>query len=173
MRRLNIVCYFIAQLRKKLAYNMVPGKSLPVLRFEELFPNCAVGIDEKISGPRHALVLPGRLDVQDVIGVKGFRIRVGEQGKFDFAPVREGFQYLLGVIADGRHSDPLFFKSRFCVLQLDQLRFAVRSPIRRTEKEQNSSLWSFQRLQSLLPAKLVAGRESRSLLTDGQSNRGV
>ena len=129
VRGFDVIGDFVAQRREKLANHIVSGKSLPVLRFEELFPNGALGIDEEVPGPRHALELSDRLGVQDLIGPDGFRIRIGEQGKLDLAPASEVLQYFLGVIADGRQFDPLFFKSCFRVLQLDQLPFAVGSPV--------------------------------------------
>src|SRR5713226_1013239 len=156
VRGFDLVGYLVAQRREQLTNHIVPGKSLPVLRFEELFPNRAFGIDEEVPGPRHALELSDRLGVQDFIGPKGFRIRIGEQRKLDLAPVREGLQYFLAVIADGRYFDPLVFKSCFRVLQLDQLPLAVGSPVGRTEKEKNRAVRSFQRIEALLSAKLVA-----------------
>ncbi len=134
VRGFDIVGDFVAQLREELANHIVSGKSLPVLRFEEFLPNHAFGIDEEIPRPRHALELSGRLGVQNLVGPDRFRIRVSEQRKFDLAAVGEGLQYFLAVIADGRQFDPLFLESCFCVLQLDQLRFAVGSPIGGTEK---------------------------------------
>src|SRR4029077_14413541 len=125
VRRLNCVCYLVAQLGKKLADYVVPGKSLPVLGFKEFFPNDALGINEEISGSGHALVLSGRFGIQNVISTNRLRIRVGEHRKFDIAAVSEGLQYLHAVIADRGHFNSLLFKSRFCVLQLDQLPFAV------------------------------------------------
>jgi len=50
------------------------------------------------------------------------------------------FQDFFRVIADGRQLDPLLFESRDGALQLDQLPFAERSPVRGTEKEKNGSL---------------------------------
>ena len=41
------------------------------------------------------------------------------------------------VVTDRREFDPLFLESLSCVLQLDQLRFAERSPIRRAEEKKD------------------------------------
>ena len=172
VRGLDIVCHFVAQRWEKLANHIVSGKSFPVLRFEELLPDHALRIDEEIPRPRHALELSGPLGVQDLIGPNGFRIGIGEQGKLNLAPVSEVLQYFLAVIADCRQLDPLLVKSCFRVLQLDQLRFAVGSPVGRTKKKENGAVWSFQRIEALLPAKLVAGRERRRLPPHGESNSG-
>jgi hypothetical protein len=71
-------------------------------------------------------------------------------------PVSKIFQDFFRVIANGRQLDPLLFESRDCALQLDQLPFAERSPVRGTEKEKNGAVRSFQSIESLYPAKLVA-----------------
>jgi hypothetical protein len=70
-------------------------------------------------------------------------------------PVSKVIQDFFRVIADGRQLDPLLFESRDGALQLDQLPFAKRSPVRGAEKEQNGAVRSFQGIESLYPAKLV------------------
>src|ERR1700674_988211 len=74
VRGFDLVRYFVAQRWEKLTNHVVSGKSLPVLHFEELFPNRALGIDEEIPGPRHAPKLSDRLSVQNLISPNGFRI---------------------------------------------------------------------------------------------------
>src|ERR1700674_4125607 len=86
-------------------------------------------------------------------------------------PVGKIFQDFFRVIADGCQLDPLLFESRECALQLDQLPFAERSPIRGTEKEKHGAVRSSQGVETLHVAKLVAKRKSRSFLTDCESNR--
>jgi hypothetical protein len=73
--------------------------------------------------------------IQDLIGTNDFGVGIGEQRKIDFAAVRERFQDALGVIADCRELDPLFLESRLRILQLNQLPFAVWSPIGRTKEQ--------------------------------------
>ena len=81
-------------------------------------------------------------------------------------PVREVFQNGFGIVADSSQFDALLFESRFSALQLDQLPFAIRSPVRRTEEEENRAFRSFERIQILAAAKLIAQRESwRALAT--------
>jgi hypothetical protein len=74
----------------------------------------------------------------------GFRIGVREQWKINPLPLREVFQDRLGIVADRSKFDPLFLESRFRILQLDQLPFAVGSPISRTEEEKNCALGSLK-----------------------------
>jgi hypothetical protein len=85
-------------------------------------------------------------------------------------PVREIFQDFFAVIADGRQLDPLLFESRYGALQLDQLPFAERSPVRGTEKKKNGAVRSFQGIESLHSAKLVVNQENGRLLTDRQAD---
>ena len=116
--------------------------------------------------------MTGPFGIQDLISPNGFRIRVGEQRELDLATVSEVLQYFLAIITDGRQFDSLFFKSRFRVLQLDQLPFAVRSPVGRAEKEKNGAIWSFQCIEALLLAKLIARGKRQRLPTYGESNGG-
>lgn len=71
-------------------------------------------------------------------------------------PFREVFQNSLGIVADRSKFDPLFLESRFRVLQLDQLPFAVGSPIGRTEEEKNCAFGTLKGPQILRMAKLIA-----------------
>ena len=81
-------------------------------------------------------------------------------------PVREVFQNGFGIVADSSQFDALIFESRLSALQLDQLPFAIRSPVRRTEEEENRAFRSFERIQILAAAQLIDQRESwRALAT--------
>ena len=115
-----------------------------------------MSVDKEISWARHTLELTRGLDVQNLVGANDLGIGVGEQGKIDFATIPEVFQYGFVVIADRRQFDSLLLKPCFGVLELNQLPFAVRSPIRGTEEEENRSVRCLQTFQCLLPPKLVA-----------------
>jgi hypothetical protein len=156
MRGLDGVGDFLAQLREELGNNAVPRKPLAVFRFEKLFPNDAVAIEKKISRSSEALLHSGGFCVQHAISLNDLRVRVRNHRVVNLVPVSEKLQDLLRVIADGRELDPLRFESRDGALQLDQLPFAERSPVGGTKKEEDSSLRSFQGIESLCSAKLVA-----------------
>ena len=83
--------------------------------------------------------LPGGFCVQDVIIANCLRIGVGEQREIDMLSAREVFQYRFGIVADRSQLNALSFKSGFSALQLDQLPFAVGSPVCRTEEEKNGA----------------------------------
>jgi len=113
----------------------------------------------------------GRFGVQNAIRLDGLGLRIREQRVRDLVPVRKIFQDFFAIVADRRELDALLFESFDGALQLDQLPFAERSPIRGTEKEKNGAVRSFQRIESLYPPKLVARRKGWSLLSRRESNR--
>jgi hypothetical protein len=162
---------FFAQFRKELGDHVVARKPLPVFRLEELFPNDAVWVHEEISGSGHPLELTHGFAVENLIGPNNFGVGIGEQGEINLPAVREVFQYFFAVIADSGEFDPLFLESCFGALQLNQLPFAIGSPIRRTEKQENRAVRSFQAFQGLFLAELVASRECGRFLSNGEPNR--
>ena len=107
-----------------------------------------------------------------MIGPNSLGIRIGQQRKVDLSPVGEVFQDFWAVVTDGGQREPLLLKSGLGVLQLDQLPFAVRSPVGRTEKEKNGAVRSLQRFECLLRAKLVGSRKSGRLLAHSKADAG-
>jgi hypothetical protein len=164
VRSLDIIDYFFAELGKKLRDDVVARQSLSILGFKKLLANDAFRINKEIAGSGHAFELSNRFGVQDVVIANDFRIGIGEHRKIDLLPVREKLQDGFGIIADRRQLDALFFESRLSALQLDQLPFAVGSPIGRAEEKKNGSFRTFQRLKRVFTAKLVARRKRGRLL---------
>src|SRR5215472_149625 len=81
-----------------------------------------------------------------------FESGVGKERVFDLVPVSKIPQDFFRVIADGRELDSLSFKPWNRILQLDQLPFAERSPVSRTEKQQNGrTLTQMEMRESALP----------------------
>ena len=76
------------------------------------------------------------------------------------------------IVADGSQLDTLLLKPLLCILQLDELRFAEGSPVRRPEEEQNCSVRSSQCLVGLIAVELVTRRKGRRLLANLQTNGG-
>ncbi len=87
-------------------------------------------------------------------------------------PIGEVLEDRLTVIAYGCDLDATCFEPLFRILQLDQLRFAEGSPIRRTEEKQNRPFRSLQCLNGLVMAKLVRRSEGRRFLSHLQSDCG-
>jgi hypothetical protein len=76
----------------------------------------------------------GGLGVENAVGLYGLGVRVGEQRIFNFVAIRKIFKDLFAIIAYGRELDALLLEACDGALQLDQLPFAERSPVRGTEK---------------------------------------
>ena len=74
-------------------------------------------------------------------------------------PLSEFPEYGFAVVTDGRQLDPLLLEPLFCRLQLDQLRFAERSPIGRAKEQQNRTVCSLQGFIGLFLILLIAEPE--------------
>jgi hypothetical protein len=144
MGRFHRLRNFLPQFREKLGQQAIPRQPLAVSRVEKLFANDSLLIDKEIPRAGKALLHSGGFPVQDAVGVDDFGIGVAEQRVLD--PVAGGkiSQDFFGVITDGRQLDSLLFESWECALQLDQLPFAERSPVRGTEKQQHRAVCSLQ-----------------------------
>src|SRR4029077_14026859 len=129
MRRFGGAGDFFAQFGEKLGNDVIAGKAFAIFGLEEFLADDALGIDEEVSGARHSFELADGFGVQDLVGANGLGIGIGQQRKIDFAAVREIFQDFGAVVADGGELDPLLLKSGLGCLQLDQLPFAVGSPV--------------------------------------------
>jgi hypothetical protein len=70
------------------------------------------------------------------------------------------------VVADGRESQPFVLKLFDPALQLDELRFAVRSPIGGPEEHQHGAPWSHDGLARPRFAVLIVEAEIGDELTD-------
>ena len=75
-----------------------------------------------------------------------FRVLIAQERKVDLVPVSKVLQDCRAVVADGSQLDPLLLKPFFRFLQLDELRFAERSPISGPEEEKNCPVHSPQGL---------------------------
>ena len=152
--------------RKQLLDDVVAGQPVAVLCFEEFFADDAVRPDEKVAGACHAGELSGRLGVEHAVRPNNRGIRVREQWNIDPAAIGEALQDWLAIVADRRKPDTLLLESFFGLLQLNQLSFAVRSPISGSEKQEHGAAGPLQRVEGLFTSRLVASDESRRLLTD-------
>ena len=74
------------------------------------------------------------------------------------------------IVTDGSQLNPLFLKSLFRILQLDELRFAERSPVGGAEEKKNGSIRSPQGLVGLRAIKLIAQRKGGLLHSNRQAD---
>ena len=84
----------------------------------------------------------------------------------------EVLQYGRTVVADRSQLDPMLPKSLFRILQLHELRFAERSPIRGPEEKKNRSVGFAQCVIWRGIAKLIVRCEGRRVLSNVQSDSG-
>ena len=140
MRRLDILHYLGAQLRKKFCNNIIRRQSIRVLRREILFANHAAGVDVEESGVGHSFGHSLGFAVEHVEAANDFGMGVSQQRKFDFVTVGEVLQDRRTIVADSRKLQSLRLKFLFCILQLHELRFAEGSPVRGAEEQQHRAL---------------------------------
>jgi hypothetical protein len=62
---------------KKLGDQII-SESRYRFRFKKLLPNVAFGVDEEITGPGHAFILPAGFAVQSLVRANDFGIGIGE-----------------------------------------------------------------------------------------------
>src|SRR5438552_18447058 len=101
MRGFDRVRYFLAQLREQLGNNTISGKPLSVFRFEELFSNEAVGVNEKKSGAGKALLHTSSFSIEDSISPDGLGVRIREHGVFELVSFNKNFQDFYRVVING------------------------------------------------------------------------
>jgi len=89
----------------------------------------------------------------------------------DLVAVGKVLQDCRAIVTDGSQLDPLFLKSLFRILQLDELRFAERSPISGAEEKKNCPIRSPQGFVRLWAIKLITQREWGSFLSHRQADR--
>src|SRR5206468_5480804 len=104
----------------------------------------AARVEKEISGTSHIFELPRGLGVHNLVGANDLGVGVREQREIDLAAAGEVFQYGFAIVADTRQLDSLLLELCFGVLQLNQLPFAVGSPIRGPEEQQNRAMRSLQ-----------------------------
>ncbi len=80
--------------------------------------------------------------------------------------ITETAQYRFRVIADCRHVHTVVAESYDRILQLDELRTAVGSPIRTTGEDQQQTVFTHQAVQGMLFAELIGQSEIRHLFAD-------
>ena len=128
--RLDALANLLGQFGEELRDNVVRREAVRVLRFEILLANNAAVINVEKSGMRHPFVHTLGFCIENVKAADDLGIRIGQQGKLDVVALRKVHQDSLAIVANGGELDALLFELCFGVLQLHELRFAKRSPVR-------------------------------------------
>ena len=80
-------------------------------------------------------------------------------------PIRKGLERADGIVAERGHAETLLFDCGKILLQLHELDFTERSPIRGAKKDQHRSFWPHDRFKRLGSAVLILRRKGWNLLT--------
>jgi hypothetical protein len=102
--------------------------------------------------------------VDDAVPPDGGGADVRQERKGDLVPIGEVSQNLLRVVRDRRQSDAVLAEFVDPTLQLDELRAAVRSPIRGAEEYQHGAARPHDRFEGADAAGLIRKAEVRNAL---------
>lgn len=141
--------------------------SVAVTFQEKLGPDDALGIDDEGSRVGDSVNSgANRLFVQNLIGLDRLAARIREQGIGDVTLSSELLQGFFRIVADTNDLATGGFDFLHALLQLDQLLFAERSPVRRSIKHQRNRPLLEQGIQRLVLTMLIFQSPVRSFLTD-------
>jgi len=140
---LEALAHLLGQFGEEPRDNVVRREAVRVLRFEILLANNAAVIDVEKSGMRHPFVHTVGFFIESIKAANDLGIRIGQQGKLDVVALRKVYQDSLAIVANRGEPDALLFELCFGVLQLHELRFAKRSPVRRTEEKDDRPFGTF------------------------------
>lgn len=159
MRRIYGALGLFRQFGEQPADKIVSGVAFGVSNLKKLLPNLAAVIDVDEAGMSHSLGHALSFGIKDLVAADDSRLSIGEERKRDMLPVGEFFEDCFRVVADRGKTDASGFKSVLRLLQLHELRFAIRSPVCRTEEEQYETILALDRLKRLFIPELVASAE--------------
>ena len=135
MRRICGLAHFLRQFREQLPNDIIRRKAVRVFCFEILLANYTAVVNVEKSRMRHPFVHALHFCIQDVKAANDFGIGIGQQGKLHTVALGKVREASLNIVANRGQLDALLLESRFGVLQLHELRFAKRSPVRGTEEK--------------------------------------
>src|SRR5438552_4138612 len=93
--------------------------------------------------------------VEDAVAADHLGLRIGEQRETNVFPVGESLHDIDAVVADRRKTEAPLLDTRAVLFQLDQLGFAVRSPIGRAIENEQRALGTQDRTQRALRPVLI------------------
>ena len=111
----------------------------------------------------------GDIGVQDAEGADGFRARVGEEGIGERLAAGEVGEDRGGVVGDGGDANAAAFELLSLLSQLDQLGFAVGSPVGRTHEGEQEAVAAGEGAEVAGAAGLIGEAEGRDAGAGGGS----
>src|SRR5271154_5639071 len=146
MRRIDVSRHFLCKFWEKLSNKAVRRKPIGLFPLKIFFSNDAGCVDIEVPGMRHPFLFSGGLSVQDLEHPNDLGIWIGQKREINLVPVSKILQYRRTIVANSRQCKTVLRKLRLGALQLNQLRFAERSPVRRSEEQEDGPIGSTQRL---------------------------
>jgi hypothetical protein len=130
----HLPAHSFRKFREELPNNVVWGIPVEIAPLEKLLANHSTFIYVKEAGMSHPFVHAFRFRVEDLEGSNHLRVRIGQEWKVDLVTIGKVLEDLVAIVTDGRQLDAALLETLFRILQLDQLRFAERSPISGAEE---------------------------------------
>ena len=140
---------------------------------EKLRSDHTLGIDDERPREGNTLSLALRRGVEDIVFLNDLTLGIGQEGEADLRRVGEFLEDAGRIVADSDDLDARLIDRLEVTLQLDQLRAAEWSPVRRTVKDQRDFALLEQVIQRAILALLVLEGEPRSLGTNLQAGQPV
>jgi hypothetical protein len=94
---------------------------------------------------RHPFLFSDGFGVQDLEHPNDIGIGIGQKREINLVPVSEVLKDCPTIVANSSHCKTALRKLDLGALQLNQLRFAERSPVRRSKEQQHGSVGTTQR----------------------------
>jgi hypothetical protein len=115
-----------------------------------------------MSDPRVRVAF-GRGLVENSVSTDDLRVRIRQQRKGDARPIGETPENRRAVVTDRGETEPSLLNFAKILLQLDQLDFAVRSPVGGAKEDQHHSLGPHQGAKRMGRPVLIDGIEVGNL----------
>ncbi len=145
------------------------GGAVSVMFEEEFGLDDAGAVDDEGAWMGDAVPAGGGLAVADAEGVDGLAFRVGQEREGDGAFLGESSEEGLAVVADGDDLAAGCLDGFKALLQLDQLRFAVGSPIGRAMEDEGDGAQLEEGGERAFLSVLIAEGEVGRGLADGEA----
>lgn len=143
MWRFGGLAHFLDQFREKFRDNVVRREAIGILCFEIFLANKSALVNVEKPRMRHPLVHTLRFGIKNIKVADDPRIGIGQQGKLDLVAFGKVHEDRLTVVANRGQLEALLLECRLGVLQLHELRFAKRSPVRGTEEKDDRPFGAF------------------------------
>src|SRR5271155_5217946 len=137
MRRIDVSRHFLCKFWEKFSNKAVRCKPIEIFRVKIFFSDDTGCIDIEVPGMRHPFLFSRGFSVQDLEHPNDLGIWIGQKREINLVPVSKILQYRRTIVANSRQCKTALRKLHLGALQLNQLRFTERSPVRRSEEQED------------------------------------